>query len=99
MNEGTLCKPCKHLSSLMCTQCAEERIAKLEAEVAKAKLELQQEAEADIQTMETIKNIEADNSHLRDCLKRYGRHELSCARKGFSDERCTCGLAAELEGR
>jgi len=66
----------------------ERRIAELEAELAKAKLELQQEAEADIQTMATIKNIEADNARLRACLKRIAE-ATPC------DERCAALMARD----
>ena len=80
-----------------CRECADmaadiewshRRISELEAELAKAKLELQQEAEADIQTMATIKNIEADNARLRACLKRIAE-ATPC------DERCAALMARD----
>ena len=99
-----------------CRECADmaadiewshRRISELEAELAKAKLELQQEAEADIQTMATIKNIEADNSHLRSCLKRLEWlpdekwATETCYACGFSrpTHNAGCWLKLELEGQ
>lgn len=83
------------------------RIAELEAELAKMKTELNLRRNQMSQfpfcpdhrdKVHGKECRECEVEHLRACLKRYGEHFRSCpAYSNMPKEPCTCGLAAELK--
>jgi hypothetical protein len=82
---------CAYYDDGDCSRNYPSKVRELKAELAKVN-------EAGEVLHAKYREVEADISRLRACLKRYGEHFRSCpAHSNMPKEPCTCGFAAELK--